>query len=187
MLQVWSRRSFVLLAAWHLAAAGGAPGFEAPALAQQVPVRPGPGTPPPPNPRPPPQAQVQPRPDAPPGRVSLQVTVVYADKSGRVDPALASLARRFEMMNLTGFQVLAHHDATLMPGQETSFNVEGDRRLHLTLVTRDAAAARLRIQMFTGGVLKVDSTSRIPRGENYTVAGPTFREGRLIYLIGADY
>lgn len=151
------------------------------AQAQQVPR---PGAPPP---RPPPQAQVQPRPDAPPGRVALQVTVVYADKSGRVAPGLESLARQFEMMNLTGFQVLARHDASLMVGRETSFNVEGDRKLQITLVARDSAVARLRIQMFTAGALKVDTTSRQPRGERYTVAGPTYRDGRLIYLIGVDY
>jgi hypothetical protein len=175
------RRGFLAVVAWWLLAVGVA-------HAQQVPVRPGSSGPPPGGSRPAPQAQVQPtRPEAPPGRVAVEVTVVFADKSGRVDPRLTALKRQFEMMNLTGFSVLAHHDASLTVGQDTAFNVEGDRRLQLTLVARDAAVARVRIQMFTGGVLKVDSTSRLPRGESVTVAGPPYRDGRLIYLIGVDY
>jgi hypothetical protein len=124
--------------------------------------------------------------DAPGGRAHLEMTVVYANHSGQVDPRLARMRNQFASMGFTGFQQLSTHDAQLSAGQDTSMNVEGGLKIDVTLLSRTDTAAKVRVQLERNGQKVIDTTATAPLNRALTVGGWAYQDGKLFVLINAD-
>lgn len=120
-------------------------------------------------------------------RVKVDVMVVYANNSGRVDPQLRDLQRQLEMLKFTGFEVLSTHSAQLAPNQEGVWNVEGGRKLQVTLLSKDEESARVQIELFKDNEKKTDTTITIRRGRTFLIGGPKYQDGNLIFPISVTY
>ncbi|MCB9685092.1 MAG: hypothetical protein H6738_07285 [Alphaproteobacteria bacterium] len=113
-------------------------------------------------------------------RVQIGVMVVYANNSGQVDPRLRSLQRQLEMMRFTGFKLLDQHDDTLGVNQATTLQVEGGRRVQITLVSRDEENAQIRVQVFKDNEKKVDTTLTTKRGRTVVIGIGKYQDGSLV-------
>lgn len=181
---------FARLAAWLVAAVAltvaAAPAHAEPSYPTPIHYQPTPQRQAPPSGRggaaPQPHAQ-----EAPAGRTSVKVMVAYANRSGKIDPALADLKRQLEVMNLTGCQVLSSHDAQLALNQSTTVSLDGGRKIEVTLLSRDETQSRIQIEVFKDGEKKLDTTVSVRRGKTFAVAGPKYQEGVLIFPISVIY
>jgi len=124
--------------------------------------------------------------DTPAGRAHVDLTVVYANHSGSVDPRAAKVKAQLGSMGFTGFQVLSTHDAQLSAGQSTSVTVEGGQKIDLTLVSRTDALVKVRIQVTRNGQKVLDTTPTSPPGKTFTVGGMNYQDGKLVFLITAN-
>ena len=122
----------------------------------------------------------------PGGRAHVDLTVVYANHSGQVDPRVAQLKTKFASLGFTGFQVMSTHDAQLGAGQDMTTNVEGSHRIELTLVSRTDSQVKVRIQISRNGQKVVDATQTFSPGKVNSVAGLNYQDGKLFLLIKAD-
>jgi len=132
------------------------------------------------------EAQADPKP-APQGKVQLEVMVVHANQSGKVDPKLKEIMKQLRFLNFTGFQLLDTYPATLTPGKEASFTLVGNRKLKIQLLSKNATAAKIRIRMFSGSDKVVDTTVSIHRNRSFIVAGPKYKDGVLILPLTVSY
>lgn len=120
-------------------------------------------------------------------RVDVGVMVVYANNSGQVDPRLRGLQRQLEVMRFTGFQLLSQHDDTLGVNQTATFQVEGDRRVQITLLSRDEENAQIRVQVFKDNEKKADTTLTIKRGRTVPIGVGKYQDGSLILPVTVNY
>ncbi|MCB9742499.1 MAG: hypothetical protein H6740_07870 [Alphaproteobacteria bacterium] len=121
-------------------------------------------------------------------KVNIQLMVVHA-KEGEayIDPRLKNIERHLEILRYNNFTVLQSNKSPVAVGKETSFQVEGGRKVTVGLLSVDAKRARVRVQMFKQGNKLVDTTVAINRGSTMMVAGPRHEGGILILPITADY
>lgn len=126
---------------------------------------------------------------APVGRVDLQVMVVYATEShSKVDPSLGQLAGYLRNLRYTGYELLSTQKASLSPDGKTSFNVDGGRKVEVTLLSRDERRARMRVEVSDKkGEKLLDTTLSVNRNGTFIVAGPRHKDGILVLPLTATY
>ncbi|MES2640116.1 MAG: hypothetical protein V4850_11555 [Myxococcota bacterium] len=121
-------------------------------------------------------------------RVDVQISVVHAtDSESGIDPRLSALASSFRYFKYKGYRLLSTQDADVSVGEDHSFPIEGNRRLKVTLISRDDARARVRVEMTSDDGKLLDTTVSINRGGTFIVAGPRFKDGILMLPVRADY
>ena len=122
------------------------------------------------------------------GKVGLELKVVHADNSGKVDPQLQGVYENLKFTRFSGFSLLDTHDAKLGPGQDETFTVAGGRKVTVALVSRDARAAKVRVVMTNPeGRSVMDTTVSIHRNRAFMIAGPDFKGGKLVLPISVRY
>ena len=129
-------------------------------------------------------------PSAPlPERVGVEVLCVRATNANtRVDDRLEPMLKQLRYTRFTGFSLMDQHTLRLAPGQEGSFEIEGNRKVAIDLLERNASEARLRIRMFNGqGRQQLDTTVTIHRDRSFMVAGPHLGEDVLILPVTVKY
>jgi hypothetical protein len=126
---------------------------------------------------------------APSGKVTLSMPVVYATEShSRVDPKLKSVVRYLKHLRYTGFELLDSHRVQVAPKGRQSFNIVGGRKVVIDLLNRDAKRARVRVQIEAGKGRKVlDTTMYLNRNSTVIVAGPRHKDGILVLPLTARY
>lgn len=129
------------------------------------------------------------RPARPPmaARTQVQVQVVHATNSGKVDPALRPLEAQLKMMKFTGFEQISTSTAQLVEGGDSMFPVEGARRLRVELIERGPANAKVRVRLTENGANLLDTTVMIPRNRTFIIGGPKYAGGNLILPITVSY
>ncbi|MDP2309008.1 MAG: hypothetical protein Q8P18_23495 [Pseudomonadota bacterium] len=121
-------------------------------------------------------------------RVDVQISVVHAtDSESGIDPRLSALASSFRYFKYKGYRLLSTQDADVSVGEDHSFPIEGNRRLKVTLISRDDTRARVRVEMTSDDGKLLDTTVSINRGGTFIVAGPRFKDGILMLPVRADY
>ncbi len=122
------------------------------------------------------------------GRARITVSVVHAtDSESGVDPRLASLASQFRYLKYKGYRLLSTQSADLAPGAQKDFAIEGGRTLTVSLVSKDDAHARVRVEIDGKRGKLIDTTVKINRDGTFIVAGPQFKDGILILPLRASY
>lgn len=121
------------------------------------------------------------------GKVGLELKVVHATNSGQVDPQLRSIVDNLKFTRFSGFKLLNTLPAKLGPGQETTFTVAGGRKVKVTLLSRDARAARVRVVMLNASGKVMDTTVSIHRNRAFMIAGPDYKGGKLILPLTVRY
>jgi hypothetical protein len=122
------------------------------------------------------------------GRVAIQVMVVHAtDSETGIDPRLKSLESSFRYFKYKGYRLLSTQSADIGVNDTQSFAIEGDRRLKVTLMSRDDARARVRVEMSNKDGKLLDTTVSINRDGTFIVAGPKYRDGILMLPLRASY
>ncbi len=122
------------------------------------------------------------------GRVAVQIYVVHAtDTESGIDSRLKALASSFRYFKYKGYRLLSTQDASVSVGEDHSFPVAGGRRLKVTMISRDDARVRVRVEMSGNDGKLLDTTVSINRGGTFIVAGPRYEDGILMLPIQADY
>jgi hypothetical protein len=122
------------------------------------------------------------------GRVGVQIYVVHAtDTESGIDPRLSALSSSFRYFKYKGYRLLSTQDADVSVGEDHSFPIEGGRRLKVTLIDRDDARARVRVEMSGDDGKLLDTTVSINRGGTFIVAGPRYKDGILMLPVRASY
>ncbi len=121
------------------------------------------------------------------GKVDVEVMIVHATNSGRVDPKLEALKRQLNFTKYSGFELISAHPAALAAGQESSVNIVGGRKLKVTMLERNADSAKVRIRLSKSSDVLLDTTVRIHRNRVFTVAGPKHDGGVLIFPVSVSY
>ena len=121
-------------------------------------------------------------------KVDIQLMVVHA-KEGQpfVDPKLKAIEKHLRMLRYDEFRVLQSDRSSVGIDKSTSFSVQGGRKVTVTVLSADAKAARLRVQVFKQSDKLVETTISVNRGSTVMVAGPKFEGGILILPITASY
>lgn len=122
------------------------------------------------------------------GRVDIQILVVHAtDSESGVDPRLQSLASSFRYFKYKGYRLLSTQNAEVGVGNDASFSIEGGRRVRVTLISKDDARARVRVEMSNEDGKQLDTTVSINRDGTFIVAGPRYKDGILMLPLRASY
>lgn len=152
------------------------------AMAQQRP-------PPPPTGATRPVATPAPAAPAAAGPVSVQVMCVRGTKSNdRVDPELKPMLKQLAFIDYTGFDLLSDSTVSLAVGADSTFAIEGGRKVKVELLDRDDMVARLRVRMFNSeGEKALDTTVSVHRNRSFMVAGPRVGDDVLIMPITVTY
>ena len=121
--------------------------------------------------------------DARVGRASVSVMVVHANHSGRFDPRLEDIRKQLQGHGFTGAKVLSTDSGQLGPQQSITVNVEGGRKVKVTLISRGDTQSKIRIVMTRNNEKKLDTTVSLRNGRTFTVGGTKFQDGRLMFPI----
>jgi hypothetical protein len=121
------------------------------------------------------------------GKVTVEVMVVHATEAGAVDPKLKDVVANLKHTNFKGFKLLDTQTSRLAPGGDTTISLVGNRRMRITVLSRDQRQAKLRIRMFKEGNKVLDTTVTIPKGRYFMIAGPKHKGGKLILPVGIDF
>jgi hypothetical protein len=133
-----------------------------------------------------------PRPPAPAARVAqkvdVQLRVVHAtDAEAGVDPRLSSLSSSFRYFKYKGYKLLSTQNADIAVGGDTTWSVEGGRRITVSLLSFDEARARMRVQMTNSDGKILDTTVNINRNGTFIISGPRYKDGILMLPVTASY
>lgn len=121
-------------------------------------------------------------------KVNLQVMVVYATSShSRVDSRLSGLTRYLSHLRYSGYELLDTQNAQLGENGSQSFTIEGGRKMTVTLLSRDDARARMRVEITASGGKLLDTTLSVNRNGTFIVAGPKHKDGILVLPLTARY
>lgn len=121
-------------------------------------------------------------------QVALQMLVVHAtDSTTGVDPRLQALASSFKYFKYKGYKLLSTQNAELGAGKDTSFSLEGSRKVKASLISVDETRAKLRVEISGRDSKFVDTTVSISRDGTFIVAGPRYEDGILMLLFRASY
>lgn len=120
--------------------------------------------------------------------VAVQMLVVHAtDSTTGVDPRLQSLASSFKYFKYKGYKLLSTQNAQLSAGKDTSFTLEGNRKVKVTLISADDTRAKVRVEISTKDNKLLDTTVSINRDGTFIVAGPKYEDGILMLPLRASY
>lgn len=120
-------------------------------------------------------------------RADVEIMVVHATNDGEVDPRLEKILRPLQSTRFTGFKLLTVEETKLVPGTDTTLTIVGDRRLKVELIELLDTTAKVRIRMFKEGEKVLDTTMTIPQGKYVMLAGPNYKEGKLVIPIGVRF
>ena len=121
-------------------------------------------------------------------KVQVQVMVVYATSAhDRVDSKLANLARYLNNLRYSGYELLQTQSLSVAKDGSETFNVEGGRKVPVTLLDRDDAKARMRVQISGSNGKLLDTTLSVNRNGTFIVAGPKHKDGILVLPLTARY
>ena len=121
------------------------------------------------------------------GKVDVEVMVIEASMDKYVDPKLKNVMQNLRFTKYTGFKLVSTENARLAPGSDATINLVGGRRLRVTVLSKDAKQAKLRIQMIKDGKKITDTTVSIPRDRYFMISGPKVKDGVLILPVGVSY
>lgn len=122
------------------------------------------------------------------GKVRITLLVVHAtDSYDGVDPKLASLASSFRYFKYKGYKELSTANADVSPSGDTTFDIVGDRKVKVTLLSKEDADVRVRVEVTAQSGKLLDTTVKINRGGTFIVAGPKYQDGMLILPLRASY
>lgn len=122
---------------------------------------------------------------APVGKATVEVMVVHATSDEYVDPRLEKIMKNLKSTRFTGFKLLQSEATRLSVGGDSTVNIAGNRRLKVTLVEKSTSTAKVRIRMLNKDGDKVlDTTVSIPDGKYIMIAGPPYKEGKLVIPVG---
>ena len=123
--------------------------------------------------------------EAPVNRVRVDVEVVYANHSNQVDPRVdgAGLKRQLASLGFTGFELLSNQTMSLSVGQDDSFNHEGNRKVTVSLLSKNPETVKMRIQWTKDGNTQVDTTVSLPRGRAFVMGGTKYQDGKLVLVV----
>jgi hypothetical protein len=111
-----------------------------------------------------------------------------SNANDRVDAELKPILQQLKFTRYTGFHLIDTQRRSLESGQETTFNIEGERKIRIELLSHDETAAKLRIRMFNAqGRQQLDTTVSIHRNRSFMVAGPKVGEDVLILPVSVRY
>lgn len=133
--------------------------------------------------RPVPVRHMQPQGGQQQGKAQVDVMVVKADKTGRVDPRLKSLQRQLSFTNFTGFSVVSEDSVKLAKGQSDTVSGGPGYKVKLKLVNIENNRASVRAQVLRGQESRLDTTVKLPSGRAFIVKGPKVQGGALIYVM----
>lgn len=120
--------------------------------------------------------------------VAIQMLVVHAtDSVTGVDPRLKSLESSFKYFKYKGYKLLSTQNAQLSAGKDTSFTLEGGRRVKVTVLAVDDARAKVRVEISNKESKLLDTTVSINRDGTFIVAGPRYEDGILMLPLRASY
>lgn len=136
-----------------------------------------------------PEVVEQPRQASQREAVNVAMMVVHATEShSNVDQRLRNLTRYLSHMRYTGYSLLDTHQAELTTGGSQTFEIQGNREMTITLLSKDERQVRLRVQIMAGRDNKLlETTLSINRNATFIVAGPRFRDGILVLPLTARY
>ncbi len=121
-------------------------------------------------------------------RVDVQMRVVHAtDSESGVDPRLASLAGSFRYFKYKGYRLLSTQNADIAVGGETTWSVEGGRRITVSVLSFDEARARIRVEMTNSEGKVLDTTVNINRNGTFIISGPRYKDGILMLPVTTSY
>ena len=121
-------------------------------------------------------------------KVTIAVQVVHAtDSQEGIDPRLEALARSFRYFKYKGYRLLSADKQAMAPGGSATFAIAGERRLTVTVVERDTARARVRVEIVKDDNRLLDTTVSINRDGTFIVAGPKYGDGILMLPLRATY
>lgn len=124
----------------------------------------------------------------PANKVNVQIMVVFATSSQTgVDPRLGNLTRYLSNLKYSGYQLLDSQQATLSANGSQSFQIEGGRKVSVTLLSRDDQKARMRVEITQGSGKLLDTTLSVNRNGTFIVAGPKHKDGILVLPLTARY
>ena len=122
------------------------------------------------------------------GRVAVRLMVVAAtDSHDRTDPSLRPLLKHLQFLRYRGYELLDTHRAELGLDARTSFPIQGDRKVALTLIRKTPERAQFRVQVHRKGGKLLDTTLTVNRNGTFIVAGPRYRDGILILPLTVKY
>gem|GEM_PF-1861395 len=122
------------------------------------------------------------------GRVAVRLMVVAAtDSHDRTDPSLRPLLKHLQFLRYRGYELLDTHRAELGVESQTSFPIQGDRKVALTLIRKTPERAQFRVQVHRKGGKLLDTTLTVNRNGTFIVAGPRYRDGILILPLTVKY
>lgn len=137
------------------------------------------------------QAQPAPAPVAPTeaiGKVSVDVMFIHATNAdNRVDAQLTNVVQHFRHLPFTGFHFLSSELSGLAIGQSRSITAPGGRRLQLDALSANSAEAKLRFQMFRADQKVLDLTFSVHRNKAFIVGGPSYEDGKLVFVVNVKY
>lgn len=122
-----------------------------------------------------------------PGKVKVDAMSVYASQSGRVDPRLRELERQLTGLPFTGFQLLSTHSDSVGNNQTATFQVEGGRKVEVTLLSRTAEDARIQIEVFKENEKLADTTMTLKRGRTFIMRVGKYQDGSLLLPVTVTY
>lgn len=122
-------------------------------------------------------------------KVDVELRVVYATSAHKnVDSRLSSLTRYLSHLRFTGYELLDTQKSQVSLGGKASYSIEGGRKVTISLLGRDEARARVRVQVFGAGDKQIlDTTMSVNRNATVIVAGPKHQDGILVLPITARY
>ncbi len=122
-------------------------------------------------------------------KVDLELRVVYATSAHKkVDSRLSSLTRYLSHLRFTGYELLDTQKSQIALGGKSTYTIEGGRKVTVSLLGRDEARARVRVQVSGAGDKQLlDTTMSVNRNATVIVAGPKYKEGILVLPITARY
>ena len=121
-------------------------------------------------------------------KVHIQMLVVHAtDSAEGVDSRLQALSSSFKYFKYKGYRLLDTEQADVAAQGSASFSVDGDHKVKVTLLGRDEARARVRVEVSGKEGKLLDTTVGINRDGTFIVAGPKFKDGILMLPLTASY
>ena len=120
-------------------------------------------------------------------KTAVRVWVVHASNNGRVDPDLKPVMQQLRFTKFTGFRLLDRYPVQLGVGGDTTVQIAGGRRLKIQLLSRNDREAKLRLRMFNSKGKLLDTTVSIHRNRSFLVAGPRYKDGKLVIAVKVRY
>ena len=123
-----------------------------------------------------------------PARVTVEVKVIQASsEAGASDPRLASMMGALSRMGFARFWLVDEHAGAMADTEELTLRLPENRRLRVSLVSHDAAAARVRVELISGEVRVLDSTVSINRNRAFFLKVGLPAGGAIILPVGVRY